>query len=106
MVLHELRRYVQVPLVSAVTLQTGTESVPASTVEISAGGMSLRTKARLAVPQSVQATLHLPGWGEMAVRAVVCWIRRDEDTAGLRIEPGDERRRQVREWIERYLGDD
>jgi hypothetical protein len=105
MVLRELRRYVRVPLVSAVMLQTGTESVPASTFEISSGGMSLHTKARLAVPQSVQATLHLPGSGEMAVRAVVCWIRRDEDAAGLRFEPGDERRLQVREWIEHYLGD-
>jgi PilZ domain-containing protein len=106
MVLRELRRYVRVPLVSAVMLQTGTESAPASTVEISSGGVSLHTKARLVVPQSVQATLHLPGSSEMAVRAVVCWIRRDEDAAGLRFEPGDERRRQVREWIEHYLGDD
>ena len=64
--------------------------------------MSLHTKAR----QSVQATLQLPGSGEMAVRAVVCWIRRDEDAAGLRFEAGDERRLQVREWIEHYLGDD
>lgn len=105
MVLRELRRYVRVPLVSAVMLQTGTESVPASTVEISSGGMSLHTKARLALAQSLQATLQLPGSGEMAVRAVVCWIRRDEDTAGLRFERGDERRLQVREWIEQYLGD-
>lgn len=105
MVLRELRRYVRVPLVSAVMLQTGTESVPASTVEISSGGISLHTKARLAVPQRVQATLRLPGSGEMAVRAVVCWIRRDEDAAGLRFEPGDERRLQVREWIEHYLDD-
>jgi PilZ domain len=106
MVLRALRRYVRVPLVSAVMLQTGTESVPASTVEISSGGMALRTKARLAVPQSVQATLHLPGSGEMAVRAVVCWVRRDEDMAGLRFEPDDERRPQIREWIEHYLGGD
>ena len=106
MVLRELRRYVRVPLVSAVMLQTGTESVPASTVEISSGGMSLHTTARLAVPQSVQATLHLPDSREMAVRAVVCWIRRDEDSAGLRFEPGDQRRLQIREWIEHYLADD
>jgi hypothetical protein len=105
-VLRELRRYVRVPLVSAVMLETGAESVPGSTVEISSGGMSLHTKARLAVPQSVQATLQLPGSCEITVGAVVCWMHRDEEMAGLRFEPSDDRRLQLRQWVEGYLGDD
>ena len=45
LVLKELRRYVRVPLVCPVTLETGTEVVESSSIEISAGGMSLTTKA-------------------------------------------------------------
>jgi hypothetical protein len=106
MVLRELRRYVRVPLVSAVTIRTGTESVPGSSVEISSGGVSLHTRAHLTVPQTVQVTLQLPASKELTLRGVVCWIRRDEELAGLRFEPSDARRSQLRQWIDDYLGED
>lgn len=105
MVLRELRRYVRLPLVSAAVLRTGGDAVPASTIEISAGGAALHTRARLCVPQSVQMTVQLPRAGELSLSAVVCWIRRDEQLAGLRFEPGDQRRAQLRQWIDEYLGD-
>ncbi len=103
LVLHQLRRYVRVPLVSQAWLETPTASVPASTIEISAGGASVRTRGRLGVPQNVQVTFQLPGLGELPLSAVVCWVRREEETAGLRFEPGDPRRQQLRQWIEDYL---
>ena len=106
MVLHELRRYVRVPLVSGVMVETGTEKVSASTVEISSGGLCLHTQARLGVPQSVEVNMQLPGAGELSLSAVVCWMRREEELAGLRFEPGDPRRAQLRQWIEDYLGED
>lgn len=106
MVLRELRRYVRVPLISEVRLQTSTESIPANSIEISAGGVSLHTRAHLAVPQDVQVTLQLPDSGELSLRAVVCWIRRDEELAGLRFEPGDQHCSQLRQWIDDYLGED
>lgn len=105
MVLRELRRYVRLPLVSAAVLQTGADTVPASTVEISAGGAALHTRARLCVPQSVQMTVQLPRTGELSLGAVVCWIRREEELAGLRFEPGDQHRAQLRQWIDDYLCD-
>lgn len=106
MVLHELRRYVRVPLVSGVMVETGTEKVSASTVEIDSGGLCLHTQARLGVPQSVEVNMQLPGAGELSLSAVVCWMRREEELAGLRFEPGDPRRAQLRQWIEDYLGED
>lgn len=105
MVLREVRRYVRVPLVAAAALQTGTETVPASTVELSAGGASLYTPARLTVPQTVRVTLRLPNAGELSLGGIVCWIRRDEELAGVRFEPSDPRREQLREWIDAYVGD-
>ncbi len=106
LVLRELRRYVRVPLVSEASLQTGTESVPASTVEISSGGACIHTRGRLTVPQDVQVTLQLPGSGELSLRAVVCWIRREEELAGLRFEAGDPGRLQLRQWVDGYLPPD
>jgi len=104
LVVHELRRYVRVPLVTSLTLETGTEKFTASTVEISAGGMSLHSNRKLTVPQAVQATFDLPRIGRVITRGVVCWVRRDEEMVGLRYDPEDERRLRVREWIDDYLG--
>jgi hypothetical protein len=104
LVVHELRRYVRVPLVTSLILETGTERFTASTVEISAGGMSLRSTRKMTVPQAVRATFDLPKFGRVATRAVVCWIRKGEEMVGLRYDPEDERRLRVREWIDDYLG--
>jgi len=103
LVVHELRRYVRVPLVSRAMLETGTERLPASTVEISAGGMSLRSASRFSVPQAVLVTFELPNLGQVSVRAVVSWMRHDDEMIGVRFEPADERRRAVRQWIDEYL---
>lgn len=103
LVMHELRRYVRVPLVCGVTIETGTEVVQASTTEISAGGMSLITNSHLVVPQIVLLTIELPGTGPVAVRSIVCWTRDTESMAGIRFDPEDQRRFVVRRWIDDYL---
>ena len=104
LVLHELRRYVRVPLVTEVRLDTGTQKVPGISCEISSGGMSLHTRHKFPVPSQVQVNFELPGRGEVSVRAVVCWTRHSEELAGLRFEPSDERRNLVRGWTDEYLG--
>lgn len=103
LVVHELRRYVRVPLVSEALLEVDHERIHASTVEISAGGMSLRTHPRLTVPQAVQVTFELPALGAMSARAIVAWTRHEEEMIGLRFDPNDERRLTVRQWIDDYL---
>ena len=104
LVLKELRRYVRVPLVCPLTLETGTQVLQASSLEISSGGMLLTTKASLKVPQAVLATFALPGGTATSIRSVVCWTRDDEGTAAIRFDPGDTRRAAVRQWIDDYLG--
>jgi hypothetical protein len=104
LLMKELRRYVRVPLVCPLTLETGTQVLEASSLEISAGGMLLTTKAMLKVPQAVLATFTLPGAHATSVRSIVCWTREDESAAAIRFDPGDTRRAAVRQWIDDYLG--
>ena len=104
LVMKELRRYVRVPLVCGVTMQAGTEVLEGSSLEISAGGMSLTTNGPVGVPQTVLATFTLPGFGVLAVQSVFCWIRHDEGTAAIRFDPSDPGRLEVRRWIDEYLG--
>ncbi len=103
LVVHELRRYARVPLVSEALLETGKERLHASTVEISGGGMSLRSSAHFTIPQAVQVTFELPNLGQISLRAVVSWIRKEDEMIGVRFEPTDEFRPAVRRWIDDYL---
>lgn len=103
LVLKELRRYVRVPLLCSVRLETGTEILECSSFEISAGGMSLAVKGHVGVPQAVLAIFALPGLEMSAVKSVVCWTRREEGTAAIRFDPSDPRRAIVRNWIDNYL---
>jgi hypothetical protein len=103
LVVHELRRYVRVPLVSEALLENGKERVHASTAELSAGGMSLRTAAPFKVSQTMIVTFELPNVGRVSLRAIVSWIRREEELIGVRFEPADEHRPAVRRWIDDYL---
>lgn len=104
LVMKELRRYVRVPLVCSVTLKTGTELLEGSSLEISAGGMSLTIHGHVGVPQTVLATCTLPDFGVLAVQSVICWVRHDEGTAAIRFDPTDPARLEVRRWIDEYLG--
>jgi len=71
---------------------------------ISAGGMSMKTDIRLAKEQPVEVTFSLPPKGKMVVaRATVCWKRDTDDMIGIRFDPTDERRLEVKSWIDSYL---
>ena len=104
LVLHELRRYVRVPLVAEVIIETATGKLKAVSCEVSSGGMSLHCRHRLPVPSDVQVHFELPGRGAISVRSTVCWARNNEDMIGIRFQPSDERRVIVRGWTDEYLG--
>jgi len=104
LVQQELRRYVRVPLLCGVMLETGSDTLEGSSVEISAGGMSLAVKGQLAVSQMALAMFSLPGVGATGVKSVVCWARPEDGTAAIRFDPADPRRDVVRRWIDEYLG--
>lgn len=104
LVVHELRRYVRIPVVTQVALDAGNRNVKAQSQEISGGGMSFRAAAKVTVGTTVEASFDLPGKAGIKVRATICWARDLDGMSGLRFDPEDERRLRVKEWIDDYLG--
>ena len=104
LVVHELRRYVRLPVVTEVKVDYKKGSFRGNSVEISAGGLSMRTDIRLEKETPVEVAFTLPPNGTVVVsRATVCWKREAVDMLGIRFDPTDERRREVKRWIDSYL---
>jgi Tfp pilus assembly protein PilZ len=104
LVLHEFRRYVRVPVIMQVEVVSGNGKFRASSKEISAGGMSVKTTQKLRKEQAVEVTFTLPNMRNViSVRASVCWIRDAEHLVGVRFDLGDDERLHVKRWIDNYL---
>ncbi|MBZ5521088.1 MAG: PilZ domain-containing protein [Acidobacteriia bacterium] len=104
LVVHELRRYVRIPVVADTAVEAGgSRKMAAMAVEVSGGGMSLRCETSLASFDSVRVSFVLPGSKRISVRALVCWSRVNEHLYGLRFDPTDDARLDVRKWIDQYL---
>jgi len=103
LVIHELRRYVRIPVVSQAHVDTGSATIPINTVEVSSGGLSVHSPMPLPRTDPVRLLLALPGMEKLSIRAFVCWHRESEKAYGLRFDPADERRSKVRAWIDQYL---
>lgn len=104
LVIHELRRYVRIPVVSQVEIDAGNRTpFTVTAVEVSSGGMSVRSLSPLPKTEAIRLNLALPGLEKLSVRAFVCWYRDIDKIYGLRFDPTDERRLRVRGWIDQYL---
>lgn len=103
LVINELRRYVRIPIFTQVVITMQGRKHEATSMEVSAGGMSLKTPFRAAPPTAVEVEFTLPDSQHLAVGANVCW-QREPDLLGVRFEAGDQRRLAVKKWIDDYLG--
>ncbi|HLJ89332.1 MAG TPA: PilZ domain-containing protein [Candidatus Angelobacter sp.] len=103
LVIHELRRYVRVPVVSEVAISAQSRSFSGMSLEVSAGGMCVRGQSSLASIEQVNVVLALPGAKKFSIRAFICWSRENEMLYGLRFDSNDENRVLVRNWIDQYL---
>lgn len=105
LVLHELRRYVRIPIVTDVSFRADGISRHGTMIEISGGGLSMETNAKLSLGETVEVTFKLPKTRrDVSLRAQVAWVRPDHGTAGVRYEPMDPCRVDVKNWIDDYLG--
>jgi PilZ domain len=102
LVLHEFRRYVRVPVMTEVAVKAadGTRFT-ASSIEISSGGMSLKTSEELTLHTNVEISFALMTLPRVTVRGVVSW--RKPKSYGVRFDAADERRHTVKKWIHSYL---
>ncbi len=98
----QMRLYVRVPLVTDVRLEAGGTRHSACSEEISGGGMSLSTDARLAIPDAVEVAFSLPKVPNLSMKGMVSWVKEAENMVGIRFAPSEQRQR-VKKWIEEYL---
>lgn len=103
LVVHELRRYVRIPMVCALELRFDNASYKGSMHEISGGGMSLESSVPMTIGQAVEVTFQLPKIETLTLRAVVAWVRRNDHLIGLRFDAQEPNRFRVKNWIDQYL---
>lgn len=103
LILHELRRYVRVPLVLEVHLELmGGNRVAGVTRDISYGGLSLKLPTKISPETYTDMSFTLPNGTQVRVGGTVLWFHPPE-LVGIRFELTDERRTVVRRWIDEYL---
>jgi hypothetical protein len=102
LVLHEFRRYARIPVMTEVFL-VGADGLrlTATSIEVSCGGMSLKSADDLPIGSSVEVSFALLTLPRVWVRSVVSW--RKGKSFGLHFDAADDRRQKVKEWIDAYL---
>jgi len=98
LLLQELRRYVRIPLVTDVSVETAEKQLRGSSREISGGGMSVHVAAMVIEQSKVRLTFTLPGTPLIRILAAVCW--KQDSQIGFQFEDLDASREIVKNWIE------
>lgn len=102
LVLHEFRRYARVPIMTDVTvISPDGHRLSASSVEVSSGGMSLKSSEDMPAGTNVEISFSLLTLPRVHIRGTVTW--RKGKAFGIRFDAGDERRHKLKEWIDTYL---
>jgi PilZ domain-containing protein len=101
LLLQELRRYVRIPLVVEVTIESGGKTMRGSSREISGGGMSIHLPGGVAHKEKLRLLFALPGGPMLTIAASVCW--KNESLLGFQFEDSDSARQAVKSWIDSFL---
>ncbi len=101
LVLHEFRRYVRIPVMTEVSLVGDGRRISASSIELSTGGMSLKSAEDFSIGTNVEISFSLMTLPRVNVRGVVSW--RKPKSLGVRFDAADERRQKIKIWIDSYL---
>lgn len=105
LVLHELRRYVRIPVITEITVVMAGDNrrITATSIELSSGGMSMRSAEDVSAGQSVEISFALLTLPRVWVRGSVTWRNAPGKTFGVRFDPTDERRQKIKGWIDSYV---
>lgn len=101
LVLHEFRRYVRIPVMTEVSIVGDGRRISASSIEISTGGMSIKSAEDFSIGTNVEVSFSLMTLPRVNVRAVVSW--RKPKSLGVRFDAADVRRQKIKIWIDSYL---
>jgi hypothetical protein len=102
LLLHELRLYVRIPLVLAVSIEGGNGTFSGSSREISGGGMSVQLAGQAQPSDKLRLSFTLPEKPPVNIGATVCW--RNIDLTGFQFQDSDPARQTVKDWINSFLG--
>ena len=102
LLIHELRRYVRVPIAVPVKLQDRHETLTLMSREISGGGISIDLKGRPLPEDTVRLSFALPNAAEVNIEATPCWYA--GGCGGFQFDDADRAKTAVRRWIESWLG--
>lgn len=103
LVLHELRRYVRIPIVTEVQVRSNGTVHRATMIEVSGGGLSMQSHVTFDFGENVEVAFALPNAKEVSLRGSIVWIRPDSGTTGVRYDVQDPGRELVKSWIDDYL---
>ena len=104
LVLHELRRYVRIPVITEIAVAiSDSRKISATSIEISCGGMSMRSGQDVASGQGVEISFSLLTLPKVHVRGSVTWKNPGSKAFGVRFDNTDERRLKIKEWIDAYI---
>ncbi len=103
LVLHEFRRYVRIPVITEVSVVAGQNRFVASSVELSSGGMSLKSEQTVSHGQPVEISFALLTLPRVWIRGTIIWQKPASKTFGVRFDARDDRRWRVKEWVDSYL---
>src|SRR5215469_5127760 len=101
LVLHELRRYVRIPVMTEVSVISNGKHINAPSIEMSTGGMSIKSAEDFSPGASVEVSFSLMTLPRVNVRGVISWNK--PKSIGVRFDPNDDRRLKVKTWIDSYL---
>jgi c-di-GMP-binding flagellar brake protein YcgR len=102
LLLHELRRYVRIPLVIEVSIEGTNSKCSGSTREISGGGMSVQL-AEAVSGDKLQLSFTLPDQPTTRIGATVCWAT-NNGLVGFQFLNSGAARQAVKDWISSFLG--
>jgi hypothetical protein len=101
LVLHEFRRYVRIPVMTEVSVVGDGRRISASSIEISSGGMSVKSAEDFSMGTNVDVAFSLMTLPRVNVKGTISW--RKPKSIGIRFDVADERRQKIKIWIDSYL---
>jgi hypothetical protein len=101
LMVHEFRRYTRIPVETEVNVSGDGRRISGSSIELSAGGMSITSSEVFPVGAPIEASFALVSMPRVNIRGNVSWSQ--PRSFGLRFDPADQRRLRLRTWIDSYL---
>lgn len=102
MALGQFRRFLRMPLATAVHVRLGDRHFLGLSREIGGGGLCLATDQQVSISSCLEVTLTLPAGPRVHAEALVCWVRPEEHLVGLWFKESVGQK-TIKVWVDDYL---